>query len=79
MPETPIPIFLNGTPLRVVPGASLGEVLATHDPELLAALLGGSAHAVDGRGIALDPDRGLGAGSIVRVIRSARGDGAADA
>lgn len=74
MPGDTIPIFLNGAPLWVPPGASLSQVLADHDPELFALLLGRDARAVDGRGLPLDPDGPLVAGAIVRVMTSSRRD-----
>lgn len=77
-PET-IPVFLNGAPLRAAAGATLGDLLAEHDPALLAAMLDGSGRATDGRGIAVDPDAPIHAGAIYRVFRSARRDPDADA
>jgi hypothetical protein len=67
-----IPVFLNGTPLRVPAGSTLGQLLAEHDPDLLAALLGGSAVATDARDIVADPDAALSGGAIFRVRRSSR-------
>lgn len=74
-----IPIFVNDRPLRVAVGATLGEVLATHDPALLVALLDGQALATDARTLAVDVDAPVAAGSIFRVRRSARLGGTADA
>ena len=79
MTQTTLPIFLNGTPLRVAAGTSLGRVLADHDPDLLAALLGGGGQAPDARGLPVDPDAEVHAGAIYRVFRSARRDEATDA
>ena len=70
---------MNGRPFRVPAGSTLGQLLAEHDPDLFAALLGGSAIATDGRGIVADPDARLSAGAIFRVLRSARAAEAADA
>lgn len=70
---TDLPVFLNGHPFRVPAGSTLGSLLAEHDPDLLAALMGGEALATDGRGIETDPDAVLTAGAILRVRRSARG------
>ncbi|MES2123234.1 MAG: hypothetical protein V4503_00970 [Gemmatimonadota bacterium] len=69
---TDLPVFVNGHPFRVPAGSTLGSLLAEHDPDLLAALLGGEALATDGRGIEVDPDDVLSAGAIFRVRRSAR-------
>lgn len=74
-----IPVFLNGRSCRVPAGFTLGRLLAQDDPELARALELGAARATDGRGIAADPAAVLVAGAIFRVVRSARGDGAADA
>lgn len=79
MTQTTLPIFLNGTPLRVPSGASLGSVLADHDPDLLAALLGEGAQATDARGLPVDPGAPVHAGAIYRVFRSARRDESHDA
>ncbi len=65
--------------MQIPPGASLAQVLADHDATLLAALLGAQARAVDGRGIALDPDQPLVAGSIIRIIAGARSSDGLDA
>ena len=79
MTPTTIPVFVNGTALQVAIGATLGEVLAGHDPDLLAGLLDGSGRATDGRGIHVDPDAPVHGGAIYRVFRSARRDPDADA
>jgi hypothetical protein len=67
-----IPVFLNGHPFRVPAGSTLGRLLAEHDPDLLAALIGGSATATDGRDIVADPDAPMSGGAIFRVRRSSR-------
>jgi hypothetical protein len=74
-----IPIFINERPVRAPRGATLGQVLAEHDPELLAELLGGTAQATDARGLPVDPDLPVHAGAIRRVRRTARHQGGADA
>jgi hypothetical protein len=70
---------MNGSPFRVPAGSTLGQLLAEHDPDLFAALLGGSAIATDGRDIAADPDAPLSGGAIFRVRRSSRSAESADA
>jgi hypothetical protein len=70
---------MNGSPFRVPAGSTLGQLLAEHDPDLFAALLGGSAIATDGRDIAADPDAPLSGGAIFRVRRAARSAESADA
>jgi hypothetical protein len=74
-----IPVFVNGTPYRVPAGSTLGLLLAEHDPDLLAELLGGRAVATDARDIAADPDAPLGGGAIFRVRRAARAAETTDA
>ncbi len=74
-----IPIFLNDRCLRVPPGTTVGEVLASHEAELFAALLGGTLHLTDGRSIPVDPSMTPGAGAIFRARISARLSGSADA
>ncbi|HET8634406.1 MAG TPA: hypothetical protein VFL88_09710, partial [Gemmatimonadales bacterium] len=64
--------------LDLPPGATVRDAVEALDPDL-AADLGGRAHATDGRGIVLAPAGTLSAGSIVRVLRSARQAGDADA
>ena len=78
MPQL-IPVFLNGQPFRVPAGSTLGQLVAEHEPDLLAALLGGSAIATDGRDIVVDPDCRLSGGAIFRVRRSSRLSEVADA
>ncbi len=60
-------------------GETLGDLLAEHEPDLFAALLGGQAIATDGRALPVDPAQTLTAGAIFRVRRSARLGGIADA
>lgn len=79
MPSQPIPVFVNGAALRVAPATTLGQVLADHDPDLLAALLEGSGQATDGRGLPVDPDAPVHAGAIYRVFRSSRRPESGDA
>jgi hypothetical protein len=74
-----IPVFLNGRSCRVVPGATLRQLLTQDDPDLARALELGTAKATDGRGIPAAADVLLVPGAIFRVVRSARPDGAADA
>jgi hypothetical protein len=71
MPES-IPVFLNGSALQAVAGGTLAQLLATVDPELLAALDQSLASATDGRGVPVDRDVPLVPGAIFRVNRSAR-------
>jgi hypothetical protein len=74
-----IPIFVNDRCLHVPPGTTLGEALADHEPELFAALLGGTLRLTDGRAIPVDPGLTPAAGAIFRARQSARLGGSADA
>jgi hypothetical protein len=71
-------IFINEKPFDLPSGTTVRDAIEAFDA-VLAAELGGRAQATDGRGIALAPADVLNAGSIVRVIRSARQAGDADA
>jgi hypothetical protein len=68
-------IFVNATPLEVDPGTDVEGAVRAHDPELGAKLAAGTAYATDGRGIELALSSPLSAGSIVRVVVSARRGG----
>lgn len=70
-------IFINEKPFDLAPGATVRDAVEALDPAL-ASELGGRAQATDGRGIALAPTDELAAGSIVRVMRSARQAGDVD-
>ncbi len=74
-----IPIFVNDRCLEVPPGTTVGQALAEHEPELFAALLGGTLHLTDGRAIVVDASLTPAAGAIFRARRSARLGGSADA
>ncbi|HET8763000.1 MAG TPA: hypothetical protein VFM12_06255 [Gemmatimonadales bacterium] len=71
-------IFINEKPFDLPPGATVRDAVEALDPDLLPDL-GNRAQATDGRGIALAPEDTLSAGSILRVLRSARQAGDADA
>ena len=66
-----IPVFVNQRLLSVPPGTTVRQAVATIDPAL-ATDLGPAVPVTDGRGLPLDPDRPVAAGSIVRAVRSAR-------
>ena len=74
-----LPVFLNGRALSVPAGATLGDLLAEHEPDLLVALMAGEGFATDARGLPVEPAVPLTAGAIFRVRRSARLGGTADA
>ena len=67
-----IPVFVNERRLEVGPGTTALEAAAQTDSTLVEALAEGRAYLTDGRGIRVDPTAALGAGAIIRVVRSAR-------
>jgi hypothetical protein len=71
-------IFVNEKPLDLPPGSTVRDAVEALDPGL-ASGLGGRTQATDGRGIALAPADTLSAGAIIRVLRSSRQAGDADA
>ena len=71
-------IFLNAIPLDLAPGATVREAIAAHDAAMAEQVAAGRARVTDARGIDLPLDAPLAAGSILRVIVSARRSGAED-
>jgi hypothetical protein len=72
-------IFLNAAPLDVPAGSDVRAAVAAHNAELAAQVAAGAAFVTDGRGIELDGDAPLEAGSILRlVVRARRGAGDGD-
>jgi hypothetical protein len=71
-------VFVNATPIDVEPGTEVRGVEA-HDPDLAARLAAGAAYVTDARGIELPGTAPLEAGSILRVVVSARRAAAGDA
>jgi hypothetical protein len=73
-------IFLNAMPLDLEPGATVGDAIAAHDPAMAGQVAAGRARVTDARGIELPLETPLAAGSILRVIVTARrADSARDA
>ena len=68
----PATIFINERMFRVRPGISAAEAAAQLDPDLPAALRAGAAYLTDARGLRVAGDEPVGAGSILRVVRSVR-------
>ncbi|MEP6571415.1 MAG: hypothetical protein ABJD11_01930 [Gemmatimonadota bacterium] len=68
-----LPVFVDGRALEVQAGATVHDALAAYDGLLAARIVEGSAYVTDGRGIRLEADAHLAAGSILRVVRSSRG------
>ena len=72
-------IFVNATALDVPAGTDVRGAVAAHDPTLAARVAAGTAFVTDGRGIELEGDTELEAGSILRVVvRARRGPGGDD-
>jgi len=72
-------IFLNAQPIDLAPGATTREAIAAHDPAMAEQVAAGRARVTDARGIDLPLDAPLAAGSILRVIVSARRTAGEDA
>ncbi|HXV85137.1 MAG TPA: hypothetical protein VD793_00480 [Gemmatimonadales bacterium] len=66
-------VFVNERPVEVDPGASVGAAVAIHDPGLADELARGGAYVTDGVGRPLNAADPVGAGTIIRVIRSTPG------
>jgi hypothetical protein len=65
-------VFVNATPIDVDPGTDVRGAVAAHDPVLAARVAAGAAYVTDARGIELPGTAALEAGSILRVVVSAR-------
>ncbi len=70
--EMTIPVFVNDRRLTVSRGTTAGAAAALADPTLAETLGEGRAHLTDGRGIRIDAAAVVGAGAIIRVVKSAR-------
>jgi hypothetical protein len=78
MSET-IRVFVNATGVELPSGARVLDAIAAYDPALSTSVAGGAAFVTDGRGIEIDGDAPLAAGSILRVALRARRGADADA
>lgn len=65
-------IFINDRPFDAGEGADVQTAVGAANPDLASRLADGSAYVTDGRGIRLPLDSRLSAGSILRVVVSAR-------
>jgi hypothetical protein len=65
-------IFINDRPFDASDGADVGGAVIAGNPDLAPRLADGSAYVTDGRGIRVALDSPLAAGSILRVVLSAR-------
>jgi sulfur carrier protein ThiS len=73
-------VFVNATPVDVPQGTDVRGALRALDPALEDGVAAGSAYVTDARGIPVPLDTVLAAGSILRVVVSARrATGGADA
>ena len=80
--EIPAPmlrVFVDAHPVDVAPGSTARDAVAARDPAVLPRLDDGTAYLTDGRGIRLDASAPLAAGTILRVVKSARRGTASDA
>ena len=78
MAET-IRVFVNATALDLPLGARVSDALAVYDPALASGVAGGTVLVTDGRGIEIENESPLAAGSILRVLARARRGVDADA
>jgi 2',3'-cyclic-nucleotide 2'-phosphodiesterase (5'-nucleotidase family) len=69
---TSVRVFVNERPLEVPLGATARDAVRAADEDLERRLDDGSAYLTDGRGIRLLPEIPLTAGSILRVVVTAR-------
>ena len=65
-------VYVNERPVDVAPGSSAAAAVRAADAELGAAVAAGAAYLTDGRGVRIEPDAPIAAGTILRVVRSAR-------
>lgn len=77
-------VYLNAIPLDLDPGTDVRGAITAHDPVMAEKVAAGLAYVTDARGIELPLEAPLTAGSILRVVVSARrpapgGDADADA
>jgi hypothetical protein len=72
-------IFLNALPVDLASGATVRDAITAHDPAMADQVTAGRARVTDARGIDLPLDAPLSAGSILRVLVSARRGSAEDA
>jgi hypothetical protein len=65
-------VFVNATPVDVAPGTDVRGAVVAHDPVLAQRVAAGTAYVTDARGIELPGEALLQAGSILRIVVSAR-------
>lgn len=69
-------VYVNERTVDVASGATVLAAVQAFDLALAPALADGTAYVTDGRGIRVALDQLVAAGSILRVVRSARRVGA---
>jgi hypothetical protein len=69
-------VYVNERTVDVASGATVLAAVQAFDLALAPALADGTAYVTDGRGIRVALDQPVAAGSILRVVRSARRVGA---
>jgi len=69
---TQVRVFVNESPQLVPEGATAGDAVRSYDLELGRRLEEGRAYLTDGRGVRLSPEAAVTAGSILRVVVTAR-------
>lgn len=74
-----IRVYVNERAVDVPPGESATAAVRAADAELGEALAGGRAYLTDGRGVRIAPGAVLQAGAILRVVRSTKPGGDANA
>lgn len=72
MTVTGIRVFVNESAQLVSPGVTARDAVRSYDVALGQRLDEGGAYLTDGRGIRLPPDAPVTAGSILRVVVTAR-------
>lgn len=65
-------VYVNAIPLDLDPGADVRSAITAHDPVMAEKVAAGLAQVTDARGIELPLEAPLAAGSILRVVVSAR-------
>jgi hypothetical protein len=74
-----IRIFVNATALDLPPASTVADAVAAYDPALASSVASGTVFVTDGRGIEIDGEHRLHAGSILRIVVRARRGVDADA
>ena len=67
-----IRVFVDERPVEVESGSTVRDAVHAHDVALAQALEEAGTYVTDGVGRTVEPDSELVAGSILRVVRSAR-------